>query len=94
MTHPEIRIWGTTIGGALALILLILTAQGIADAIDRHTDDRIAYRQWVEDACIPAAGQTAWATHDGKRLHCTLYSQIGQGLAPITISAAVMEPPQ
>lgn len=92
-TTPEPR-HGRTLGISLALILFILGAYGLADAIDRHTDDRIAYRQWVAETCIPAAGQTAIATHDGKRLRCTLYSQIGYGLAPIIISAAVMEPPQ
>jgi hypothetical protein len=93
MTRPELRAYGGTLGGALALIVLILGAQGLLDRLERDTEDRIAYRQWVADACIPNHGESAIAVHDGKRLRCTIYSQRGYGLATEVVSASVMEAP-
>lgn len=93
MTRSEIRAFAGTLGGAAALIALILGAQGLLDRIERDTDDRLQYRQWVADACTPRPGQTTIATIDAGKLRCTTYSRIGYGLAPQVVSAAVMEPP-
>lgn len=65
MTRTEIRAYAGTLAGAAALIALILGAQGLLDRLERHTDDQIAYRQWVTDACTPKAGETAVAENDG-----------------------------
>lgn len=83
-----------TLFAALALVILILGAQGFLDKLERDTEDRLAYRQWVADACTPKSGETAVAAHDGGKLHCTIYSHTGYGLAPMVVSAAVMEVPQ
>jgi hypothetical protein len=81
-------------GGAVALIVLVLGAKGITDAIERDTEDRIAYRAWVADACTPNPGELAVAANEGGKLRCTIYSNAGYGLAPIVVSAAVMDVPQ
>lgn len=95
MTRAELRAYGATLGSALALAVLVLGAQGLLDRLERDTEDRLAYRQWVSDACVPArARESAIAVHDGKRLHCTVYSNYERGMAPIVVSAAVMEVPQ
>ncbi len=81
---------------AAGLIVALLGAYALVDLIERDADERIAYRRWVADACIPTrAGESAIAISDGKRLHCTLYSGTsGYGKAPpAIISAAVMEVP-
>lgn len=82
-----------TVGAALALVVLVLGAQGVLDRIERDTEDRLAYRQWVADACMPGTGQTAIAINHGGKLQCTIYSRIGYGLATEVASAAVMEVP-
>lgn len=95
MTRPEIRAYAATLGAAAGLVALVLGTQGLLDRIERDTEDRIAYRQWVRDACVPArARESAIAVHDGKRLHCTVYSNYERGMAPIVVSAAVMEVPR
>lgn len=94
MTRAEIRAHAITLGGALALIVLILGAQGLSDRIEREQEARLEYRQWVADACIPAANQTAVAAHDGQRLQCIIYSRATPGLAREVVSAAVAEVPQ
>ena len=94
MTRAEIKAHAITLGGALGLVVLILAAQGLSDRIERETDARIAYRQWVADACTPSANQTAVATHDGQRLQCVIYSRATPGLAREVVSAAVAEVPQ
>lgn len=95
MTRAEIRAYGVTLGGAALLVVLILGAQGLSDRIERETEARIAYRQWVADACTPRrAGQTAVATHDGQRLSCTIYSRTSIGYAREVVSAAVAEVPE
>lgn len=91
MTRVELRTWRVTLGGALGLIALILGAQGLSDRIERETDARIEYRRWVEDACTPAAGQTAVTTHNGRQLSCTIYSRTGTGYAREVVSVAVLE---
>lgn len=93
MTRQELRANLTALGGALALVILILGTIGLLDRLERDTEDRLAYRQWVADACIPGTGESAIAVHDGKRLRCTIYSQRGYGLATEVVSAAVMEVP-
>lgn len=93
MTRAEIRANVTALGSALALVILILGAIGLLDRLERDTEDRLAYRQWVADACVPGAGESAIAINDGKRLRCTLYSQRGYGLATEVVSAAVMDVP-
>lgn len=93
MTRAEFRAHALTLGTALALVILVLGAQGFVDRMERDAEDRINYRQWVADACIPSEGQSAIATHDGGKLKCTLYSQRGYGLATEVVSAAVMEVP-
>lgn len=93
MTRPEIRAYAGTLAGALALVALILGALGLVDRLDRDTEDRLQYRQWVADACTPAPGEMAVAEHDGKRLHCIIYSRNARGFAPVVVSAAVMEVP-
>lgn len=93
MTRAEIRANLGTFAAALALVLLILGALGLVDRIERDTEDRLAYREWVADACTPSPGEMAVAEHDGKRLHCIIYSRNVKGFAPVVVSAAVMEPP-
>ena len=78
---------------ALLAVIGLLAVYGLVDAIDRGTEDRIAYRRWVADACTPKVGETVVASHDGRRLHCTIYSRAGYGRAPVVVSAAVMESP-
>lgn len=94
MTRAEIRAYGVTLGGAAALVVLILGAQGLSDRIEREEETRIAYRQWVTDACTPAANQTAVTTNDGQRLSCTIYSRTSIGYAREVVSVAVLEVPQ
>lgn len=91
MTRAEIRAYGVTLGGAALLVVLILGAQGLSDHIEREQEARIEYRRWVADACTPAANQTAVATHDGKRLSCTIYSRTSIGWAREVVSVAVLE---
>lgn len=93
MTRQEITFNLKALGGAAALIALILGAQGFLDRIERDTEDRLAYRQWVADACIPSRGESAIAINEGGKLKCTIYSQRGYGLATEVVSAAVMEVP-
>lgn len=86
---------------ALGLAVLILGSQGLADRIDRHTDEQIRlqkdmadYRRWVADACIPLQrGESAVAIVVGKKLHCTIYGDTGYGMAPTVVSSAVMDIP-
>ena len=94
MTRAELKANAITLGGAVLLISLILGAQGLADRIEREQEARLEYRQWVADACIPAANQTAVAAHDGQRLQCIIYSRATPGLAREVVSAAVAEVPQ
>lgn len=94
MTRGEIRAYVVTVGGAAALVVLILGAQGLSDRIEREEEARIAYRQWVADACTPSAGQTAVTTHDGRVLSCTIYSRTGIGYAREVVSVAVLDVPQ
>jgi hypothetical protein len=88
-----IGVYLRTLGAALALVALILGAQGLLDRIARDTEDRLAYRQWVADACTPGTNESAVAINDGKRIRCTIYSRVGYGLATEVVSAAVMEVP-
>ena len=91
MTRVELKANAITLGGALALIALILGAQGLADRIERETEAKIAYRQWVAGACTPSPHQTAVATHDGRKLGCTIYSRSSIGYAREVVSVAVLE---
>lgn len=93
MTRAEIRFNLKVIGGAAALVILILGAHGLDDRLERDHEDRLQYRQWVADACTPADGETVVARQDGGKLHCTIYSHVGRGLVPTVVSAAVMELP-
>jgi len=83
-----------TLSITVVALALIFGAYALVGIIERDTEDRIAYRQWVADSCIPAPGESAIAINDGKRLRCTLYSRIGYGLASEIVSAAVMDVPQ
>lgn len=92
MSRP--RAYAAALGGALALVALIVGAHGLVDRIERDTEDRQAYRQWVQDACIPTRrGDRAIILHEGARLTCTIYSDYQRGLVPHIVSAAVMEAP-
>lgn len=91
MTRAELKAHGVTLGGALALIVLILGAQGLSDRIERETEARIEYRQWVADACTPSPHQTAVATNDGRKLSCTIYSRSSIGYAREVVSVAVLD---
>lgn len=91
MTRAELKLHVITLGAALALIVLILGAQGLSDRIERETEARIDYRRWVTDACTPSAGQTAVTTHTGRQLSCTIYSRTGIGYAREVVSVAVLE---
>lgn len=93
MTRQEIREYRNTLAGAAAMVALILGALGLVDRLERDTEDRLAYRDWVADACTPAQGETAVAENDGQRLHCTIYVRNAKGFAPVVVSAAVMEVP-
>jgi hypothetical protein len=83
-----------TLSLVISALALILCAYALVGIIERDTEDRIAYRQWVADSCIPAPGESAIAINDGKRLRCTLYSRVGYGLSSEIISAAVMDVPR
>ncbi len=78
----------------LIAIVGLIAVYGLVDRVERDTEDRIAYRRWVADACTPNPGEQAIATNEGGKLHCTIYSNYQRGLAPIVVSAAVMEAPQ
>lgn len=83
-----------TLTGIMAAICL-LGLYGAIDLLDRHTEERIAYQRWVADTCIPIKrGESVIARHDGQRLHCTIYSRLERGYAPVIISAAVTDVPQ
>ena len=84
---------GTTLQAILALVIWF-GAQAIADAIDRHTDERVAYRTWVSDACTPGTGETAIAKRLGNQLHCAIYTRAEPGFARELVSAATMDLPQ
>jgi len=84
---------GTALQAVLALVIWF-GAQAIADAIDRHTDERVAYRTWVSDACTPGTGETAIAKRDGGQLHCAIYTRAERGFAPQLVSVSVMDLPQ
>ena len=94
MNRAELIAYGGTLASALGLIVLILGAQGLLDRMERDTEDRIGYRKWVAEACLPGEGESATAIHSDGKLHCTIYSQRGYGLVPIILSAAVAEVPQ
>lgn len=93
MTRQEIREYRNTIGSAVAVVALVLLAQGLLDRLERDTEDRLSYRAWGADACTPKRGETVVAEHDGQRLHCTIYVRNAKGFAPVVVSAAVMEVP-
>ena len=78
---------------ALALLVLILGAQGLVDWNERETEDRLSYRQWVADACTPNEGETAIARRENGKLTCTIYARYSRGMTPLIVSAAVMELP-
>jgi hypothetical protein len=78
---------------ALVAVMGLVGVYGMVDRMDRYADDQISYRQWVADACTPAPGETAIATHEAGKLHCTIYSRNSLGFAPVIVSAAVMEVP-
>lgn len=89
LTKPQ------AIVGGLIFVVLILTALGLADRIDRDADERIDYQRWVAQACIPAReGETVVSSHDGKRLTCTIYSRASMGMARSVVSAAAIEVPR
>ena len=77
----------------LGFTAAIVAVLGFADRIDRWGDAQADYRAWVEEACIPAPGQTAIARNSEGRLTCTIYSRSEPGRVPLVHSAAVMEPP-
>lgn len=79
---------------ALMAVICLLGIYGALDILERTNEDRLAYRRWVADSCIPTrAGESAVAVSDGKRLRCTIYSKTGYGMAPTVVSAAVMDMP-
>lgn len=86
-----ITIRNTALGALVAM--LIIGAYGLVDHIERATEDRLAYRQWVADACLPRDGQTAIAINTDGKLRCTVYNRLGYGLATDVASSAVMEVP-
>jgi len=81
------------IGQAVLALVIFFGAQGVVDAIDRATEERVAYRQFVADACTPGAGQTAINKRVGGQLHCSIYERADRGFEPKLVSVAVMEPP-
>lgn len=93
--------WRKTALGTLALLALILGAQGLVDAVERNTEarlrdreDRIDYRQWAGDACTPSdASETVIVKYDGTRLRCRIYRNADYGMVPSLVSVAVLEPP-
>ncbi len=93
MIRDEFRAYARTLAGAAAMVAVILGAQGLLDRMERDTEDRISYRQWVADACMPSPGETVIARHDEGKLHCTIYSRNTKGFVPVVVSAAVMEVP-
>lgn len=80
---------------ALLAVIALLLIHGGLDKYQRVLDDRIAYAQWVDDACLPwHEGQRAIARVADGKLDCTLYDNVGYGRAVITVSAATMEIPE
>jgi hypothetical protein len=84
-------IRNATLGALLTLV--ILGAYGLVDRLERDQEDRLQYRAWIADACTPGTGETVIARNQNGKLHCTIYSHVGYGIAPIVVSAAVMELP-
>lgn len=80
---------------AIAAVAAFFALQGFFDYQDKLFADRVAYRQWVDDTCLPRhAGEIAQARITAEaRLHCTRIGNTGYGKAPRIISAAVMELP-
>ena len=79
----------------LGLLLALIGIYGLVDAIDRATEERIAFHTFVREACVPAQrGERAVATHDGARITCTIYQNYERGRVPVIVSAAVMDVPQ
>lgn len=89
------------VGAAIALLVLVLGAHGLVDAVERSTEsrlrdqeDRLAYRQWVSDSCTPTdSAETAIVKRDGAYLRCRIYRNAAYGMAPNLVSVAVMEIP-
>lgn len=95
MIRPPLREYAKAFGIALAAVAGLLVVQGALDRLERDAEDRLAYRKFVADSCIPIrTGESAVATSDGKTLRCTIYRKNTYGFAPVVISAAVMDVPQ
>lgn len=82
-----------TLTGIMAAICL-LGIYAAVDLLDRHTEERIAYQRWVNEACLPTrAGDSAFIISNGQQMHCRIYSRNVPGMTPVIVSAAVMEAP-
>jgi hypothetical protein len=84
-TNTRIALAGPGVTAAIVAVL------GLADKIDRWGDSQADYRRWVEEACLPAPGQTSVARNEGGRLTCTIFSRNDPGRVPLVYSSAVME---
>ena len=71
----------------------ILIAYNFADRIEQHTEARIAQASAYRDGCLPAAGETAVIVSNGHQARCRIYrsASISTGMAPMLVSAAVVE---
>lgn len=93
MTRHEVKAYGMTLGGALLAVAAVLGVQGFLNRLDRDAESWLNYQKWISDTCVPKTGQSSVLIHDGKKLHCTIYSRVGYGLATEIVSAAVVEVP-
>jgi len=75
------------------LIGLILIAYNVVDRIEQYTEARLAQAEAYRDGCLPAAGETAVIVSNGRQAHCRIYrsASISTGMAPMLVSAAVVE---
>lgn len=82
-----------TLAMVAGLTGLILTAYGMADAVDRHTEARLELAQAFKDGCLPKAGETAIIVSDGRVARCRILStrSVSPGFAPRLVSAAVVD---
>jgi hypothetical protein len=94
MTRLEVKAYGITLGVALLAVAAVLGVQGFLDRLDRDAAAWSDYRKWISDSCVPGPGESSTLIHDGKKLHCTIYSQRGYGLTTKVVSSAVAEVPE
>jgi hypothetical protein len=81
-----------TLALTAAAMIVIFGAYGLVDKIDRDADARADYKRWTQEACLPILpGESALIVSDGRQMRCRIYRNATPGMAPVIVSAAVME---